>query len=87
MNTGNCPFCGKHSADLLAHFRLEHDFEDASQFSEEMNRLEHSVELQAEFARLTAEWWAKVKKGEMTAEDYRRLSSQWSKEHESSGGR
>jgi hypothetical protein len=51
-----------------------------------MNRLEHSAELQAEFARLTAEWWAKVKKGEMTAEDYRRLSSQWSKEHESVGG-
>lgn len=71
---------------MLAHFRLSHEFEDASQFSEEMTELERKTELQAEFARLTEEWWAKVKKGEMTAEDYRRLTSQWSKENESSEG-
>ena len=64
--------------------RLSHEFEDASQFSEEMTKLEHTAELRAEFAKLTEEWWAEVKRGEMTAEDYRRLTSQWSKEHESS---
>ena len=86
MSAGNCPLCGKYAADKLTHLRLYHDIEDASQFSDKMNRLEQEKKLQEEFARLIEEWWTKVNKGEITPEDFRRLSSQWSKEHESSGG-
>jgi len=76
-----CPFCGKKVGDNLYHLRFDHDMEDIGQFMQALERLGRDEVKRKQFAAYVEEVQSKVRAGELTWEDYRRLTSEWEKGH------
>ena len=74
MTKSKCPICGRYFSDILKHFVLKHDIKD-------MNQLQQIINKKAEFRAYVEELKQKRKKGEISAEDYRRLVMKWCREH------
>jgi hypothetical protein len=77
-----CPLCGKSRKDFLSHIRLDHEIEDAEQFVQAMDKLTKNKERMIQFATYAQELWDKKTKGLISAEEYRRLTMEWTKQHE-----
>ncbi len=77
-----CLLCGKSSKELLIHLRIDHEIEDAEQYIEALRAVEGDKERMRQFAAYVEELWKKKAAGLVTAEDYRRLTMDWAREHE-----
>ncbi len=67
--------------DNLYHLRFDHDIEDIAQFMQGLEKLGKDEEKRRQFAAYVEETQAKVRAGQLTWEDYRRLTSEWEKAH------
>ena len=67
---------------MLIHLRIDHEIEDIPQFMEALKEVGEEKERREQFAKYVMELQEKKAKGLITAEDYRNLTMQWSKEHE-----
>jgi hypothetical protein len=76
-----CPFCGKKVGDNLYHLRFDHDMEDIAQFMQALERLGEDEKRRMRFAAYVEEIQTQVRDGKLTWEDYRRLTTEWEKEH------
>lgn len=76
-----CPFCKIMIIDILEHIRIAHDIANVEEFNEKMAKLETQRTEQQAYRIYVAELLEKEKKGEISAEDYRRLVTEWIKQH------
>jgi len=76
-----CPFCNITTVDILEHIRISHDIDSVEEFNEKMAKLETRNANQEAFQKYVQELQESEKKGEISAEDYRRLVTEWIKQH------
>jgi len=76
-----CPFCNKNTSDILEHIRFSHDISSVEEFNEKLAKLESRKVQQQAYGDYVLELQAKEKKGEISAEDYRRLITEWINQH------
>jgi len=75
-----CPLCAKKVGDNLYHLRFIHEIEDIDQFMQALQNVGEKEERRRKFADYVVELQGKMKRGLITAEDYRRLVMEWSRE-------
>lgn len=73
----SCPLCEVKTKDILKHLRLRHSIENTEQLEREISRIEKETEKREKFASYVDELKGKVRKNEITFEEYRRLISKW----------
>lgn len=76
-----CPFCNVSTVDILEHFRISHDIDSVEEFSKKNTELEKRNAKQQAYRNYVQELQEREKKGEILAEDYRRLLTEWIKQH------
>jgi polyhydroxyalkanoate synthesis regulator phasin len=76
-----CPFCNRMMADILKHIRIYHDIENLEKYNQEIENLEKYNAKREAFQKYVDELQGMEKKGSITAEDYRRLITEWIKQH------
>jgi uncharacterized membrane protein len=76
-----CDICGKEVKDILRHFVIAHGIKSINHLKVEINGAEKEKIKRAEFRKYVEELHEKIKRGEISTEDYRKLVTQWSKEH------
>ncbi len=77
-----CPLCGKKVGDNLYHLRFVHEIEDIDQFMQVLQKVGEKEEQRRKFAGYVVELQEKMKRGSITAEDFRRLVMEWSRQKE-----
>lgn len=76
-----CPFCKSVITDILEHIRIAHDIDSVEEFNEKMAKLEIHKANQEAFQKYVQELQEMEKKGSISTEDYRRLITEWIKQH------
>ncbi|MGI0073785.1 MAG: hypothetical protein ACREA3_08235 [Nitrosotalea sp.] len=76
-----CPFCNDTTSDFLEHIRLSHDIDSVEEFDEKLAELEAQKGKQQAYRNYIEELLEKEKRREISAEDYRRLLTEWLKQH------
>ena len=76
-----CPLCNVTIVDILEHIRIAHDIGSMEEFNEKMAELETQKAKQQAYLNYVQELREKEKKGEISAEDYRRSLTEWIKQH------
>lgn len=72
-----CPFCGKKVGDNLYHLRFVHEVMDIDQFMKALDKIGQEEDRRRQFAAYVEELQGKVKQGQITWEDFRRLRDEW----------
>ena len=76
-----CNICGKEVVDILRHFAIAHRIKSINHLKVEIEKAEKEETRRAEFRKYVEELNERIKRGEISTEDYRRLVTQWFKEH------
>jgi hypothetical protein len=72
-----CRLCGKFYVDLLKHISITHDIGTIDEYRVKVREIEREEEKRGRFADFVESLKVKVKKGELTWEDYRSLVKNW----------
>lgn len=73
--------CGKKVEDILKHYVLAHDIENPVHFKELLEEKEKDEKKRFEFSKYIEDLINKIEKGEISAEDYRKLVTKWQIDH------
>ena len=76
----SCSICGVNPNDILKHLRLQHSIENKDQLERETNRIEKKKENQNKFAAYVDELKERIRKNEITFDEYRQLINKWIQE-------
>jgi len=69
--------CGKDFTDLLKHLRLSHEIDSIEAYALKVSEVAGMSEKRGRFSNYVQELQARMKKGLITGEDYRRLITEW----------
>lgn len=81
MTKSKCPFCEKEFENILKHFVIVHKIKDVDHLKDEIDKTKKEEGKRIEFGKYIDELNDKMKKGEISAKDYRELVTRWWKKH------
>ncbi len=76
-----CALCDKTISNLLTHLRFTHNIKGTDQYALELSMHEKRKDKRVTFAKYVEELQKKEKNGEITAEKYRELITEWNKQN------
>ena len=77
----SCPLCEAKPNDILKHLRLQHSIESMEQLELEIGRIEKKKKNRDKFAAYVGELKERIRKKEITFEEYRQLINKWTQEN------
>jgi len=81
MDSQTCPICERDFKDILKHLVIFHEIMDMGKLNQIVTEKEKQASKRLEFGKYVDELNEKIKKGDLSAEDFRILTSKWWKEH------
>lgn len=78
MAREKCPLCGRPVTHLLEHLVMIHRIRDANEYRNLVRQADEDDQRAARFAKFIAELREKRERGDITAEEFRRLAESWS---------
>lgn len=76
-----CPICHKETANFLKHLRFTHEITDSEDCKQKMEQIKELDIKKEKFGKYVEETLEKMKKGEISAEEYRELITKWNNDH------
>lgn len=76
-----CPICHKETINFLKHLRLIHEISNPEDLKQKMVKIERTQDKKEEFRKYVEEIHEKMRKEEISAEEYRELITKWNDDH------
>ncbi len=76
-----CPICSKEIVDFLKHLRFIHNVTSPEELAKNIKKINQVEDNKKKFANYVYEIKLKMKKGEISAEQYRELITKWIKDN------
>ena len=81
MEVEACPFCGRKIGDILRHYVLDHGIESSDDFIKRFEIVKMEEEKRKVFRSYVEELKEKRRKNEISAEEFRELTTKWLRDH------